>query len=375
MRAKHGDIEEAILARIHAVAKPSGNEGPEYLEGLANAVRESVAYVLGAIERGEEQVGPPPAAMLAQARMAAELRIGLAVLLRRYAAGYGAFSDYLQQEIRREQTGGADLVYAVQRELTTLFDRTVQAVTAEYERAAAWVPPPPSQRITQRVNRLLSGELLNSAELSYDLEGYHLGLIVLGGDAVPRIRGLAARLDCRTLLAHPGEELAWAWLGGPERPDSARVEELCSQNEWAEVRVAIGEPAAGLRGWRRSHRQARAAMRFGLSASRRVTSYGRVALIASVIRDSDLVEYLRSTYLEPLAGDPDGGRAIFQTLRAFFAAGHNATSAAADLRVSRQTVTSRLRAAEKRIGKPLLRCAAELETSLLLIELDLKQAN
>lgn len=375
MRAKRRDIEESILARVHAVEQPSGNEGPEYLQGLANAVRESVLYVLTAIECGEEKVGVPPAAMLAQARMAGELRVGLAVVLRRYAAGYSAFSDYLQQEIRHDQANSSDIVYALQRELTALFDRTVQAVTAEYERAAAWVPPPPSRRITQRVNRLLGGEIVNSSDLNYDLESHHLGVIILGAEPAPRIRDLAARLGSRVLLANPGEELGWAWFGGHEPIESATVEDQCLHSDLTGVRVAIGEPAMGLRGWRRTHRQARAAMRFGLSASRQVTSYGRVALIASVIRDSDLVEYLCSTYLEPLSTDTDGGTALFETLQAFFDAGRNVSSAAAELGIARQTVASRLRSAEKRIGKPIARCAAELDTSLLLIGLNLHRAD
>jgi DNA-binding PucR family transcriptional regulator len=57
-----------------------------------------------------------------------------------------------------------------------------------------------------------------------------------------------------------------------------------------------------------------------------------------------------------------------ETLRAYLAAGRSVTSAAAVLAVNRNTVSNRLRSAEKAIGRPLDAWAAELEAVLRLEE-------
>jgi DNA-binding PucR family transcriptional regulator len=44
----------------------------------------------------------------------------------------------------------------------------------------------------------------------------------------------------------------------------------------------------------------------------------------------------------------------------------NASATGAALGIARQTVASRLRAAEERLGRPLEGCAAQLETALRL---------
>jgi DNA-binding PucR family transcriptional regulator len=72
----------------------------------------------------------------------------------------------------------------------------------------------------------------------------------------------------------------------------------------------------------------------------------------------------------PLAEERDGGETLRETLRAYFATGHNASSAAAALGVRRHTVASRLRAIEERLKRTLSSCAAALELALRLEELN-----
>ncbi len=59
-----------------------------------------------------------------------------------------------------------------------------------------------------------------------------------------------------------------------------------------------------------------------------------------------------------------------ETLRAYFAAGFNAATAAAALEVDRHTVQRRLRKVEEALGRLLHTCHAELEVALSLEELD-----
>jgi hypothetical protein len=367
LQARRVEIEEAILTRAFAVSKPTGAEGADYLHGLKAAVTAAVDYGLEGIEHGAERLGPPPSPVLAQARNAARNRVGLEIVLRRYAAGYSALGDFLQQEARHRRLRHLpDALYSLQRELTALFDRLVAAVSAEYQREAARVASPSAQRLTERIRRLLAGELVNLAELDYDFDAWHLGAIALGEDAEQVLRDLAATLDRRLLLAESGEHTTWAWLGGRHRADLTRLPDLPAAGGSPTTLLALGEPAEGLRGWRLTHRQAAAALSVALRFPRHLTRYADVALIASALGDDDLAHFLTDTYLAPLAKERDGA----QTLRAFFAAGRNASSAAAALGVARQTITSRLRAIEERIGRPLDQCGAEVELSLRLADLN-----
>jgi hypothetical protein len=369
LRARRDEIEEAILTRTFAVSEPTGRESAEYVLGLRAAVTAAVDYGLTAIEHGAERSGPPPAAVLVQARKAARNRIGLEVVLRRYAGGYAALADFLQQEAIHRDVRGEE-TYALQRELTALFDRLVEAVSAEYQREAEAGASSVSRRPRERLSRLLAGEIVDTAQLDYELDAWHLGVLGAGPQAERLLHELARALDRRLLIVESGERTVWAWLGGRQRLDPSRLEELPLSADPSQALLGIGEPAQGLRGWRLTHRQAEAALSVALRRPRPLTRYAEVGLLAAVSRDDDLVSFLSETYLAPLAAERDGGEVLRQTLRFYFDAGRNASAAAAALGISRQTVASRLQAIEGRIGQPLEACGAEVETILRLDGLD-----
>jgi DNA-binding PucR family transcriptional regulator len=88
-----------------------------------------------------------------------------------------------------------------------------------------------------------------------------------------------------------------------------------------------------------------------------------------MLGDDLLTTSLRRLYLAPLSDERDGGAVLRETLRAYFAADRNGASAAAALRVTRQTVNNRLRVIEERLERPLSACATELEAALRLDDL------
>jgi len=71
-------------------------------------------------------------------------------------------------------------------------------------------------------------------------------------------------------------------------------------------------------------------------------------------------------YLEPLEQERAGAETLRHTLRAYFAAERNISSAAVLLRADRNTVASRLRTIEERIDGCLNAHAAEIEIALRL---------
>jgi len=97
--------------------------------------------------------------------------------------------------------------------------------------------------------------------------------------------------------------------------------------------------------------------------------YRGVALLASALQDELLRTSLRGLYLAPLEAERDGGATYRETLRAYFAAECNVTSAAEIVGVTRKTVAARLQMIEQRLGRPINTCAAEMETALRLREL------
>jgi PucR C-terminal helix-turn-helix domain/GGDEF-like domain len=371
LEARRPEIEETILARAHAVASPSGAEDAEYLEGLRAAVTAAVGYCLLGIERGEERAGSLPAAMLAQARQAARNRVGLETVLRRYFAGYTVLGDFLVQEARDGSLQvEPSTFFRAQKEFAVLFDRIVASVSAEYRQEAEHALRPREERTAMRVKRLLAGEPLDTSEFDYDFEAHHLGVIATGSRAQELLRELASRLDRRLLLIGGAQSTIWAWLGARRPLDVDDLTALQSM-DWPDgVSLAIGEPSQGLRGWRLTHRQAEAAQRVALRRPQPLTRYADVALLAAVLRDDDLIEFLTKTFLVPLTVERDGGEALRQTLHAFFAAGRHVSSAATTLGIARQTVTSRLRMIEERIDRSLDVCGVEIETALRLGDLD-----
>ena len=251
-----------------------------------------------------------------------------------------------------------------------LFERLIAAISAEYKREVKRMGRSLEQRRAERVQRLLAGELLDTAELGYELDVWHLGVIATGVGVREALRRLMAGSNRQLLAVWHGEETVWAWLGGQRRLAVADLERLLATKRDADVSLAIGEPGRGIEGWRLTHDQAQAARLVALHRPRRLTRYAEEMLLAAALRDKTLARSLKELYLSPLAGERDGGSVSRETLRAYFAAGRNAATAAHRLKVDRHTIERRLHTIEKRLGRLLHTCQAELELALRLQELD-----
>jgi hypothetical protein len=370
LRKRRPEIEQATLLRIRAVSALPRAGGPEYAEGLRGAVSAGLDYGLTAIERGEEAAPPIPEALLAQARLAARSGVSLDTVLRRYLAGHTLLDDFLIEEADRTEAAAPTELKRLLRSQAALIDRLLAAVSSAYAEAAEQRSRGTASRKAERIERLLAGELLDAPELGYDFDGWHLAAIAAGAGGEQRLRRLAACLDCRLLLCPRGERTCWAWFGSRRRLDPAVLLDNASRLAMAGHAVSIGEPGKSLAGWRLTHRQAAVAL---LVAQRRgggAIRYGDVALLAAVLQDDLLASSLRRLYLEPLEGERDGGAALRETLRAYFAAQRNVTSAAAALALDRNTIARRLRRVDRLVGRSVVGPAASMEAALSLHEID-----
>ena len=355
------------MNRVYAVSDTSDLD-PTYAEGLKAAVAAAVDYGFAAIELGEDRSEPPPPVLLAQARLAARAGVSLDTVLRRYFAGHALLGDYLIEEAEESGLRGNGLQRLL-RTQATLLDRMLAAVSEEHGRESRQRPSSTERRKGETIERLLAGEMVDVSGLNYDFEGYHLALVAQGDGVAESIRDLARSLDRRLLSLRRDDGVFWAWLDMRCQADYEQLKRHLSTRWPAMQFVALGVPGRGLAGWRLSHRQAAAALPIAQRRPGSVVRYCEVALLASVLQDDLLATSLRQLYLTPLVAGRDGGAVLFETLRAYFAAERNVSSAAAALGVNRNTVASRLRAIEETVGHRLGSCGPELETAVRLAEL------
>jgi hypothetical protein len=364
LRSRRAEIEETIFAHVRdAVADHMGDEDVEYAVGLRAAVSAAVDYGLTGVEQGADWEGAVPSAVILQAERAARAGIGLDTVLLRYIAGYTLLTDFVMEEAERSN-GDRGMLRYLRRRQATLLGRLTSAIVDKYRRELERSERSPDQRLAERVQRLLIGEPADSAELGYELDAWHLGVIAIGANAEQAVRALAAELGRRPLVVSRGKETVWAWFGDQRKPAVADIGRLLLAKSRTDVSLTIGEPGRGINGFRLTYRQAQAALRVALRRPQWLTRYADVALFAFALRDEALARSLVDIYLSPLDNSPRSSPVLRQTLRAYFAAERNASSAAAALGVARHTIENRLRKIEERLDRRLSTCLAELEVAL-----------
>jgi hypothetical protein len=370
LQARRPELEAAILTRVYGIADPAGIAEQQYVDGLRKAVSAAVGYGLAVIEPGPRRGAPPiPPQLLVQARLAARNGVSLDTVLRRYLSGNTIFADALIEEAKGIALRQSEL-QRLYRAQASIFEHLLAAIGEEYAREDRAGSKGNEEHRVQLVERLLAGELLDSSELDYNFDFWHLGILATGPSADKAVRFLAESLDRALLFVTRSNDLIWAWLGGRRPFEADERRESLNLVTSAHASLAVGEPAEGLPGWRLTHRQATAALPIALRGSARVARYAQAPLLAAALQDELLATSLRQLYLDPLRGERDGGAVAMNTLRAYFAASGNASSAAAALGISRRTVGSRLAAIEDRLDLRLDAASAEIETALRLDEIE-----
>jgi hypothetical protein len=364
LRARMPELEQATFSRLHPLSGPLSSADQNYAHGLREAVRAGVSYAIEALQRNGRGPPPIPTVLLVQTRLAARTGVSLDTVLRLYVAGHTLLVDFVAEEAASTRRSHGLGLRRLQSAQADLLDRLLVAIAEEYSRERQGRLAGSEERRADRVTRLLNGELVDTAELSYEFAGHHLGLVAAGPAGTAAIRAFAEPLDRRLLLIRPDRDTTWAWLGGRSEFDQAALRSLRLETP-RDASLALGEPATGFSGWRLTHRQAIAALPVARAESGPV-HYADVALLVALGQNELLTESLRELYLAPLRRGRGGGEVLRRTLSAYFQASRNVTSAASLLGVSRQTVGNRLRAIETRLDRSLSSCSTELEIAIRL---------
>jgi DNA-binding PucR family transcriptional regulator len=151
---------------------------------------------------------------------------------------------------------------------------------------------------------------------------------------------------------------AEVWFGWDRRRPSPRpsiVAPIAAATPHA--RISFGAPAAGVKGFRRTHDQAaRAATvaRVSTSSHAHVVSYADdgIPVIARLVEDLPATRRWVCEVLGTLARDTDDAARQRDTMRVFLECAQNYSDTAARLLLHRNTVRYRLTKAEEELGRP-----------------------
>jgi DNA-binding PucR family transcriptional regulator len=234
------------------------------------------------------------------------------------------------------------------------------------------------------VRAVLEDERIDAARieatLGYRLDQHHLGLIAWvpeatsSGEALSRLDRLtmvlAEEMGCqgKPLSVPCDESAAWSWLplGSRKRVAWEAISAAVVAHD-STVRVAVGDPAAGIDGFRQTHRQALRAHGVAVIArpGAQVTSFAEVGPIALLSADIDATRGWVWLVLGALADDDDHSGRLRETLRVFLAANGSYQAAGERLAIHKNTVQYRIRKAHEILGgHPIQERRSDVELAL-----------
>ena len=378
------DIYELIVRDI-----PQLRDDKRVLTLLEASVGENVATILHILQHGIdlEKVHAPAAAQ-EYARRLAQRGVPVAALLRAYRIGSARFQDWCLQELGRRTTNASIISAAALRiaAITASYiDKVSEEVLSAYESEKEnWLRNQSAARAA-RVRALLRNEPVDvdssEAILGYRLRQRHLGVVTwmtgaaAVGNSIGRLEHATTEMaagaccDGRPIFIPQDEFSAWAWLPlGVRRDIAVPAPSIKSVPGSDPIRFAVGEPASGVAGFRRTHQQALNAQAVTLAAGpsgRPVTSFAEVAPLALM---SGSIELLRAWVIETLgtlADDDEQGARLRDTLRVFLQENGSYKTTAERLVLHKNTVQYRVRKAEEGLGRSVSQNRLHIELALL----------
>ena len=356
-------------------------------ELLSASVAANVATILDVIEAGALDDGvQAPAAAVEYARRLAQRGVAISALLRAYRLGQGSLQQRVMQAISAVTEDPRAVIEASLRLSTIVFDyidRVSEQVVTEYQlERDRWMRNRGAIR-SARVMTVLAGGTVDLAEtersIGYPLRQIHRGAVIWVDDSSPRpdrphhLERLVSRLAEHygtarpPLIIAPDDSTVWAWLPVTSAQAAAGGGKPFEPEEGAWV--ALGEPAAGVDGFRLTHRQARRAQIVAMAAEpstrTRLTDSVRIGVVGLMCADIDAVQAWVREVLGGLAIDDDATARLRDTVRIFLSAGGSYTAAAQELLLHKNTVQYRIRKAEETRGRPLADGRLDVEVALL----------
>jgi len=371
-------------------AMPELDADEELAEGLHQSAYDNLEQIFDMLASGRpvgETSAPPGAIRYAETMV----RRGtpLATLLRAYRLGTMWFWTLWRREIVKRVDDVELLIEAVDHSMSFVFDYVdvvSEEVTEEYARQREhWARSAAALR-QETVRAVLDGEPLDpdvvAGRLGYDLRADHLAFALStraaddAEDVVARLErqglALASALGARrTLLVPDGRTVLWMWCAFETFPTDAAFGAAAADRELLDGVVATcGTAGSGREGFTTSHEDAlhvRELLRAGGRHPRRLVRYDNVVVHSLLAADLPRARRFVERELGALAATDDATSRVRATVTALMEEGGRTTTAAKRLGIHQNTVTYRVRQAERLLGHPLAERRFEVEVALRLL--------
>ena len=393
MSASSAELATRVADRIRT-EQPHLLPDTQFAEGQPAGIESSIRQLADTIREGRDPRGldlPVEAVLLGRARVAQ--RVPLAYLIRSYRLAQDTVWEWLFERITASASDAGEQAAALQLATSWLFAyidsalaRTEQIYEGERE---AWLRSAAAAR-TSAIDDVVSERERDAQraakKLRYDLSRNHIGVAIWlesapeDGDAQEILADVCARLasavSAETTLTQPVGPLSMSgWLSRRDPFDPAALEAaavLRTVNLPAGVRLAFGEPAWGLKGFRSSHIEATHARRVAALSrghADTLTRYGEVAVAALASVDHEQAASFVTRVLGPLAADDEATYRVAMTLAVYLQENRSPARAAQRLTVHPNTVSYRVNQAESILGRSVDTDAFEVSVALALLPL------
>jgi GGDEF-like domain/PucR C-terminal helix-turn-helix domain len=364
------ELIETMLSRMRAeVPDYDAASRPELHEAERASIVGNLRAALRALAgHRQDPVGTPLEAVEA-ARVTAREGVPLEALLHVYRVGHAVAWERMLDVVEgmRLDSQARHAVLTIGSRFTFSYvDSVAKVVTEAYTQERDRLMRSSIQRRVQLVRDLLAGATVSGRDLGYDLDAEHLAVVTQGADAEPFLQELGRCMQRQLLTVAVSDQVTWAWLGSQKRIAPSDWRQLTGVLPADGTRAALGEPAWGPDGFRRSHSEALAARRVGERLAKPLTRYDDVALEAVLLADEQAARRLIQRELGPLVTDDERSIKLRNTLEAYLRTGHNASAAAATLGVNDRTIAYRVRTIEQLLGRSILERSTELAAALRL---------
>ncbi len=306
--------------------------------------------------------------------------LGLPVLLKIYQSAQEASWDFAVDVVGHAppDLDHESLLVWFWTKANRWFATSVELSVALYQEEVDRIRRRGDARRYELVADVLAGRSVGSAELSAELGGHPIAGVAqvaviahaMDADSIEGLEPALVRLassiaGARLAVVRPGGRELWGWLAVRTTIDSVDSFEWNSRGtDPAQIRFAIGEPANGIDGFVRSHRDARAAQRVALAPRRSsaVTTYEDVAALTLLTHDPDAAERFARTVLRGLAATELAE--LRDTVRHVLTTADSADQVAKSLGIHKNTVRYRTQQAERLLGHPIRERAGDLVLAL-----------
>lgn len=350
------------------------------IELMHRGIRDHLQTILHALLHsvGVEKVKAPPAA-IEYARRLAQHDVSPHAMMRAHRLGQRRMTELVFTELQAlglEPAARVAVIQVITKALLKYVDSVELQALAAYQGERQLLLESRSTARETQVRDVLEDDTpvdvdAASTAIGYPLSWQHLALIVWYpdgdgvGDEFARlqrfIRDLANIVDSSAspLLAAAEPASAWVWLPYRSPPGDvvAKIRQFVRSRPDAPS-VAIGAMGYGVKGFRRSHRQAQRAQAAGRARSRLervVVAATDPGIITPALLGAGIEEIREwvADILGPLASDTDDDAGLRNTLREFLRSGSGYDAQTEELSADPSIVKSGVERAVARRGRPI----------------------